>query len=385
MSMSDQDSDVEQDVLDDTVVNKYKMSAEVTNAVLLELIGLCVDGANIVELCELGDKKICDKVSQLFKKEKEMRKGIAFPTAISVNNMIRHYSPIENEAFGPIEIKTGDLVKIDVGAHIDGYAAIVGHTFVVGASQDNKITGRKADVILAAHAAAEAVIRLLKPGVENLKASEIVSKTVTDFNCHAVEGMQCHQMKKLVYDAEKNIVFSPTEEQKKTVEKCTFDINDVWNVDIIVSTGDGRPREHRARTTLFKKNETLYQLKMKAARQLYSEITNRFLAYPFSLRAFDDVKRARLGICECIKHGVIEPLPVVCEKDDEFVAQFRFTVLLMPNGPMKVTGLTFDPSLYKSEHKVKDPEIKELLSQPIKIQNKKKKPLKPESVGKISA
>ncbi|RTG80055.1 uncharacterized protein DC041_0011917 [Schistosoma bovis] len=119
--------------------------------------------------------------------------------------MIRHYSPIENEAFGPIEIKTGDLVKIDVGAHIDGYAAIVGHTFVVGASQDNKITGRKADVILAAHAA-EAVIRLLKPGVENLKASEIVSKTVTDFNCHAVEGMQCHQMKKLVYDAEKNIV-----------------------------------------------------------------------------------------------------------------------------------------------------------------------------------
>lgn len=48
----------------------------VVSAVLLELIGLCVDGANIVELCELGDRKICDKVSQLFKKEKEMRKGI---------------------------------------------------------------------------------------------------------------------------------------------------------------------------------------------------------------------------------------------------------------------------------------------------------------------
>ncbi|CAH8613715.1 unnamed protein product [Schistosoma rodhaini] len=385
MSMSDQDSDIEHDVLDDTVVNKYKMSAEVTNTVLVELIGLCVDGANIIELCELGDKKIYEKVSQLFKKEKEMRKGIAFPTAISVNNMIRHYSPIDEEESGPTEIKTGDLVKIDVGAHIDGYATIVGHTFVVGASQDNKITGRKADVILAAHAAAEAVIRLLRPGVENLKASEIVSKTVMDFNCHAVEGMQCHQMKKLVYDAEKNIVFSPTEEQKKTVEKCTFNINDVWNVDIIVSTGDGRPREHSARTTLFKKNETLYQLKMKAARQLYSEISNKFLAYPFSLRAFDNVKRARLGISECIKHGVIEPLSVVCEKDDEFVAQFRFTVLLMPNGPMKVTGLTFDPSLYKSEHKVKDPEIKELLSQPVKIQNKKKKLLKPESVGKVSA
>ncbi|CAH8509667.1 unnamed protein product [Schistosoma turkestanicum] len=383
--MSDQESDVEQDLLDDIVVNKYKMAAEVTNAVLLELIGLCVDGAHIARLCELGDQKILEKVSQLFKKEKEMKKGIAFPTAISVNNMISNYSPIEYEENDPTEIKNGDLVKIDVGAYVDGYAAIVGHTFVVGASQDNKITGRKADVILAAHAASEAVMRLLKPGVENLKVSEIVNKTVTDFNCHAIEGMQCHQMKKLVYDAEKNIIFNPSEEQKKTVEKCTFDTNDVWNVDIVVSTGDGKPREHKTRTTLFKKNETLYQLKMKASRQLYSEISNKFLTYPFSLRALDDIKKARLGITECIKHGVIQPLSVVCEKDDEFVAQFRFTVLLMPNGPMKVTGLSFDPSLYKSDYKVKDAEIKDLLSQPIKIQNKKKKLLKPESGDKNSA
>nr|CAX74794.1 Proliferation-associated protein 2G4 [Schistosoma japonicum] len=380
--MSDQESDAEQDVLDDTVVNKYKMAAEVTNAVLIELIGLCTDGANIVELCELGDKRISEKVSQLFKKDKEMKKGVAFPTAISVNNIMCHYSPIDSEENDPTQINTGDLVKINVGAHVDGYAAIVGHTFVVGATQDNKITGRKADVILAAHTAAEAIMRLLKPGMENLKASEIVSKVVADFKCHAVEGMQCHQMKKLVYDAEKSIVFNPSEEQKKTIEKCTFDTNDVWNVDIVVSTGDGKPREHNARTTLYKKNETLYQLKMKASRQLYSEIANKFLVYPFNLRSLDDIKKARLGITECIKHGVIQPLSVHCEKDDEFVAQFRFTVLLMPNGPMKVTGLTFDPSLYKSEFKVKDAEIKDLLSQSVKIQNKKKKLLKPEFFDK---
>lgn len=67
------------------------------------------------------------------------------------------------------------------------------------------------------------------------------------------------------------------------------------------------------------------------------------------------------------------------------MAQFRFTVLIMPNGPMKITGLPFDTALYKSECKVKDVEVKvgfqspdelnlqEVLLQPIKTQNKKKK------------
>ena len=42
----------------------------------------------------------------------------------------------------------------------------------------------------------------------------------------------------------------------------------------------------------------------------------------------------------------------------EFVAQFKFTLLLMPNGPMKITGLSFDESLFESENSVRDVEMK---------------------------
>lgn len=42
----------------------------------------------------------------------------------------------------------------------------------------------------------------------------------------------------------------------------------------------------------------------------------------------------------------------------EFVAQFKFTVLLMPNGPMRITSGPFDPDLYKSEMEVQDAELK---------------------------
>ena len=66
----------------------------------------------------------------------------------------------------PLQSQDGDMVKIDLGAHIDGFIAVVAHTVVVGSSKDNKVKGRAADAIMAAHLASEAALRLVKPGNE---------------------------------------------------------------------------------------------------------------------------------------------------------------------------------------------------------------------------
>ena len=43
---------------------------------------------------------------------------------------------------------------------------------------------------------------------------------------------------------------------------------------------------------------------------------------------------------------------------DEVVAQFKATVLLMPNGPLRITGgYPVDGDIYQSEHKIEDEEI----------------------------
>lgn len=44
----------------------------------------------------------------------------------------------------------GDVVKIDLGCHLDGYIAQAAHTIVASDDPNSKVTGRKADVILAA-------------------------------------------------------------------------------------------------------------------------------------------------------------------------------------------------------------------------------------------
>lgn len=48
----------------------------------------------------------------------------------------------------------------------------------------------------------------------------------------------------------------------------------------------------------------------------------------------------------------------MCLFSGEFVAQFKFTVLLMANGPHRITNGLFDSDLYKSEYEVQDPELK---------------------------
>lgn len=98
----------------------------------------------------------------MFKKEKEIKKGIAFPTCLSVNNCICHFSPAKNDP--DYILKEGDVVKIDLGAHVDGFIAVAAHTVVAKADTDAKVTGRAADVILAAYWASQAALRLVKPG-----------------------------------------------------------------------------------------------------------------------------------------------------------------------------------------------------------------------------
>ncbi|XP_076342036.1 proliferation-associated protein 2G4-like isoform X4 [Tachypleus tridentatus] len=76
------------------------------------------------------------------------------------------------------------------------------------------------------------------------------------------------------------------------------------------------------------------------------------------VRALEDEKKARMGVVECVNHKLIEPFTVLYEKEGELVAQFKFTVLLMPSGLHKITGEAVDWDMYETEHDIKDDTIK---------------------------
>ncbi|MCX8191279.1 MAG: M24 family metallopeptidase, partial [Nitrososphaerales archaeon] len=82
-----------------------RIAAEVRNEVKKRVYV----GMRLLDLCELVERMIKDRGGEP-----------AFPCNICVNHVAAHYTPtIDDESI----IQDGDVVKIDIGAHIQGHIA----------------------------------------------------------------------------------------------------------------------------------------------------------------------------------------------------------------------------------------------------------------------
>ncbi|XP_052862758.1 proliferation-associated protein 2G4 [Anopheles cruzii] len=360
--------EVESTIDDPSVVEKYKVAGEIVNRTLLTAIRACVVGASAKAICQKGDSMLLQEAEKHYKNEEGMKKGVAFPTCLSVNNCICHFSPSRNDP--DYVLKENDVVKIDLGAHIDGFIAVAAHTIVVGATPELKCKGRSADVVLAAYYASQAALRLLKDGNSNYAITEAVQKIASAFECKPIEGMLSHQLKQFRIDGEKTIIQNPSIPQKKEHEKCQIEKYEVYAMDVLISTGQGLGKELDTKVSIYKKTEENYLLKLKSSRAFYAEVKKKYGPMPFNLRNFEEEAKAKMGVTECVTHKLVEPFQVLYEKHNEFVAQFKYTVLILPNGLQIVTGYPFEAACYESEHSVEDEEMKKLLATDLVLANK---------------
>jgi len=370
------DPEAELDISNSDVCTKYREAGKIVNLALRGLIIQVKPGAKVLDICKFGDTVIAQKCGTIYQKKvkgKAIEKGVAFPTCISVNECVCHNSPLESDAPGEI-LSSGDLVKLDVGCYVDGYIAVAAHTMICGEqpSPDKPLCGRQADVLHAAHIAGEVALKLLRPGNTNSQVTKAISQVAKDFDVNACSGVLSHRMKRFVIDGNKVILLREDTDQK--VEDSSFELNEVYSIDIAMSTGDGKPKEMASRTTIYKRSvDKNYMLKMRSSRTLFNEINAKFPALPFTLRSLDDERQARMGVVECLKHELVHPYPVLFEKKNDYVAHFKFTVLILPSGPTRISGIKpFDAGTVKTE-KLLSHDINTIMSLASKKKKKKSK------------
>jgi len=370
----------EKDISSPDVVDKYKVAGDISTRVMHSILEYIKPGMSVVDVCTFGDKMILDLTGKSYQKLKK-NKGIGFPTCISVNNCAGHMSPLPEDAAQVPLLKAGDLVKIDLGAHIDGFVGQCAHTWIIPTEgQTEPFTGKMADVVCAAYYASECALHLLQPGRTNTEVTKMIKAVADCFHVNPVEAVLSHQMKQNCIDA--NNVILNREEVDQHVEEFKFDVGQVYGIDILMSTGEGKTRETTFRTTVFKRAlDRNYQLKLAAARQIFGEINQKAPALPFSLTCLDEKKR-RLGITEIVKHELVDSYPVLFEREGEFIAQFKFTVMILPSGTEKLgQNNPFPLPAVSSQYSITE-EIQNCIALPLKRPKKKApKKKKPAAAG----
>lgn len=296
-------------------------------------------------------RRLCETVAKA---------SVAFPCAISPNDLICHFSPTGSDP--EAVLKTGDVIKIELGINVDNCPAFVCHSFVFGDSS----AGSKADLLTAAYTAAQATINALRPGQKCLELADSMANIPADFGVNYTQGLMTHVIGRNNLAGDKGIVYRPTADQRKNAEAegAVVGANEVYLVDVVVSNGQyavARPTTYR--TSIFKKSGTSHSLRFKTSRQFLNEISNKYGLMAFSLRDFDkNESRSRIALKECMTAELVHSYDVIADLDEKAcTARFAFTVITGSDENSKATLLTH-PKLTSQSDKTPSAQTQALLN-----------------------
>lgn len=247
-----------------------------------------------------------------------------------------------DEAEASVVLKAGDIIKIQLGAQIDGFGTIVCDTIIVPGEGEKKDEARVADLMLATHYANEVLLRLMVPrGLlatgtveEKAKAAKAKSipqsqmtayleKVVKSFDCNLVENTTSWVFERNEIEGKKKIVLAPGEQGKG---EGLPEVGEVWGVEVGVSLGTGKLKNFENRATLHRRTTLTYGLKRDSSKKTLNEVVKKFGTFPFSLRQLDDERTGKVGVVECVRGNVFRQYEVVGDKDNAAVARLLTTI-----------------------------------------------------------
>jgi len=224
------------------------------------------EDAKILEIAE----KIENKIYQLNAKP-------AWPLNICINEIAAHYTPEENDE---TRIKSEDLVKVDVGIHIDGY--IIDSAFTVCLADENN------KLIEASEIALENALKIVKPGIKVKEISEKIYSSLKELNVKPIINLCGHSIERYVTHAGITIPNVPNNIQTK-IEK-----GDVIAIEVFTTSGSGWVEESYP-PNIFAFLEKR-GVRMPEARKILELAEKKFEKLPFAKRWIKDMAKGKVDI-----------------------------------------------------------------------------------------
>ncbi len=288
--------------LDSKTVKKYIKAGKIARKALEKAKNDCEVGTKYLDIAEKAEKIIYDHNAKP-----------AFPTNISVNSVGAHYTPVENDNN---KFKEGDLVKIDVGCHVDGYIADNAATVEIG-------TSKHASLIKAAEEALDIAVKSIRPGIRTRDVGKNIENVIQDRGFNPISNLTGHELKQNVLHGGTSIPNVPKGWSK-------LERGMVLAIEPFATDGEGRVENDKA--------GDIYKLKKKRNLDgedldFYEWIEDNFGKLPFAARWCRKYSENYEDLLQRLERfGTVTNYPVLVEKKKGMISQREHTVVVTSNG-----------------------------------------------------
>ena len=119
----------------------------------------------------------------------------AFPTCISIDHVAAHYSPTHDD---PLRFRRGNVVKLDLGAQLDGWIADTAVTVEVG-------TRNWTELIRGSELALQTAIEAVRGGVPTRTLGEGIQRAIESHGYRPVRNLTGHTIERYLLHAGKSV------------------------------------------------------------------------------------------------------------------------------------------------------------------------------------
>ncbi|VVC01827.1 Methionine aminopeptidase [uncultured archaeon] len=280
----------------------FAEAGRIAGSVLREVPKLVLPGESFLDIAESLEKMIIDAGGRP-----------AFPANISVNDVAAHFTPeLDNKAL----VGEADVVKIDIGVHIDG---CIGDTALTV-----DLSGEQGKLLEASEEALSAAVSMMKPGMKVGLLGGAIEREITSRGFRPIENLTGHKIEPFSLHAGVEI---PNIKSNASYELCE---GDVFAVEPFASAGSGRVAD-TTQVEIFSLQATP-KLRMKYSRELLTHIVHNYFSLPFAERWLSGVFKSRLTLSsslrELLNSGALHPYPVLRDTGRGLVSQREHTVIM---------------------------------------------------------
>lgn len=300
--------------MDDDVYEKYQRSGKIA-AEARDF------GADLIKAGVSFLKVVCSVESKITKNDA----GVAFPVNISLNGVAAHYTPQHDDK---LIFKRGDVVKLDVGVHVDGYIADTAVTVEVG-------TNEYEDMIKASSDALDTAIDLMKPGVNLRNVGKKIEETIKSYGYRSIDNLTGHSLE--CYNLHSGISVPNVSTKLSGVK--TKD-GDVLAVEPFATNGKGHVVSGKG-SNIYLCNKSLKSrfVRDERSKYVFNKMKTEFKSLPFAQRWCKELfpNNADINLKRLSFLGVLKHFPQLVEQNAGIVTQKEHTVILKDDGCEVIT------------------------------------------------